>query len=55
MVPALCARTVPIPPPAYHRAPAKVRPALQVDALTLGNCLHLLGRCAKVFRLWRLP
>src|SRR5258708_21869134 len=45
MGPAPCARTVPVPPPAYHRAQAKVGPALHVDALTLVSSLHLLALC----------
>src|SRR5260370_21866601 len=53
MVPAPCARTVPVPPPAYHRAQAKVGPALHVDALTLVSGLHLLALCRLAVRLAR--
>jgi Transposase DDE domain len=50
MVLAPCARTVPVPPPAYHRAQAKVGPALHVDALTLVSGLHLLALCRLAVR-----
>jgi Transposase DDE domain len=53
MVPAPCARTAPVPPPAYHRAQAKVGPALHVDALTLVSGLHLLALCRLAVRLAR--
>src|SRR5258708_19303255 len=53
MVPAPCARAVPVPPPAYHRAQAKVGPALHVEALTLVGCLHLLALCRLAVRLAR--
>ena len=33
----------PIPPPAYHRAQARGKDALHIDALTLVRCLHLLA------------
>lgn len=57
MVPAPCARTVPVPPPAYHRAQAKVGPALHVDALSLVSGLHLLALCRLAVRRarWRCP
>src|SRR5262249_44488916 len=42
-----------IPPPASHRAQAKVGPALQVDALSLVSGLHLLVLCRLVVRLAR--
>ena len=45
MVPALCARTEPVPPPAYQRTLAKRGPALHIDALTLVTTLHLLTLC----------
>jgi len=45
MVPTSCGNTSPVPPPAYHRAQAKVGRALQVDALTLVTRLHLLALC----------
>jgi Transposase DDE domain len=42
---------VPIPPPAYHRAQARLGPALQMDALTLVRTLHLLALCRLAVRL----
>ena len=45
MVPAPCVSTAPVPPPAYHRAQAKVGSALHLDALTLITRLHLLALC----------
>jgi hypothetical protein len=53
MIPALCATTAPIPPPAYHRAQAKVGPALQVDALSLVSGRHVLVLCRLAVRLAR--
>jgi hypothetical protein len=53
MVLAPCARTAPVPPPAYHRAQAKVGPPLHVDALTLVSALHLLALCRLAGRLAR--
>jgi hypothetical protein len=51
MIPALYVRTAPVPPPAYHRAQARVRPVLQIDALTLVCRLHLLTLCHLAVRL----
>jgi len=45
MVAVPCVSTVPVPPPAYHRAQAKAGPALHLDALTLVTRLHLLTLC----------
>jgi Transposase DDE domain len=45
MVPAPCAPTVPVPPPAYQRAVARRGPALHINALTLVTRLHLLALC----------
>src|SRR5579859_2486968 len=45
MVPALCATTEPVPPPAYTRALAKAPPALHLSALTVVTTLHLLALC----------
>jgi hypothetical protein len=53
MVPAPCATTAPVLPPAYHRAQAKRGPALQVDALTLVWQVHLLARCQLAVRVAR--
>lgn len=41
----------PIPPPAYHRAQARLGPALHIDALTLVTTLHLLALCRMAVRL----
>jgi hypothetical protein len=41
----------PVPPPAYHRAQAKLGPALHLDALTLVNTLHLLALYRAAVRL----
>jgi hypothetical protein len=41
----------PVPPPAYHRAQAKHRTALHVDALTVVRQLHLLALCRLAVRL----
>ena len=46
MVAVPCVSTVPVPPPAYHRAQAKAGPALHLDALTLVTRLHLLAGLA---------
>jgi hypothetical protein len=40
-----------VPPPAYHRAQARLGPALHIDALTLVNTLHLLALCRQAVRL----
>src|SRR5947209_6525155 len=45
MVPALCATTEPVPPPADTRALAKQPPALHLNALTVVQSLHLLALC----------
>src|SRR5215469_4098343 len=41
----------PVPPPAYYRAQARLRPALHIDALALVNTLHLLTLCRLAVRL----
>jgi hypothetical protein len=41
----------PVPPPAYHRAQARLGPALHIDALTLVSTLHLLTLCRLAVRL----
>lgn len=51
MMPQLVEKQAPIPPPAYHRAQAKLGPALHIDALTLVNTLHLLTLCQLAVRL----
>jgi hypothetical protein len=50
-MPTLIKEQVPIPPPAYHRAQARLSPALHIDALTLVNTLHLLTLCRLAVRL----
>ena len=45
MVPAPCVSTRPVPPPAYHRAQAKVGPALHHDARMLITRQYLLALC----------
>ena len=51
MIPISVESQAPIPPPAYHRAQARLGPALQIDALTLVNTLHLLTLCHVAVRL----
>ena len=45
MMPTIVAEQAPVPPPAYHRAQARLGPALHIDALTLVRTLHLLTLC----------
>jgi transposase len=42
---------VPVPPPAYQRAQARLGPALHIDALTLVTTLHLLPLCRLAVRM----
>jgi hypothetical protein len=51
MMPTLGSSAAPVPPPAYHRAQARLGPALHIDALTLVNTLHLLTLCRLAVRL----
>src|SRR5437879_7907439 len=51
MIPARVNEAAPVPPPAYHRAQARLDPALHIDALTLVNTLHLLTLCRLAVRL----
>lgn len=51
MMPALGNSEAPVPPPAYHRAQARLGPALHIDALTLVKTLHLLTLCCLAVRL----
>ncbi len=53
MMPQLLNEQTPVPPPAYHRAQARLSPALHIDALTLVNTLHLLTLCRFAVRLAR--
>src|SRR5260370_12612760 len=45
MIPVLTNEAAPVPPPASHRMPVRLGPALHLDALTLVNTLHLLPLC----------
>ncbi|HEX6484563.1 MAG TPA: hypothetical protein VF043_37435 [Ktedonobacteraceae bacterium] len=51
MMPQLANDKAPVPPTAYHRAQARLGPALHIDALTLVNTLHLLTLCRLAVRL----
>src|ERR1700693_4276005 len=51
MMPTLGSSAAPVPPPAYHRAQARLGPALYIDALPLVNTLHLLTLCRLGVRL----
>jgi transposase len=45
MMPQLVTDQAPVLPPPYHRAQARRKPALQINALALVQCLHLLSLC----------
>src|SRR2546421_10560598 len=45
MMPVTLAEQTPVAPPSYHRAQARLRPALHMNALTLVTTLHLLTLC----------
>src|SRR2546423_6462106 len=51
MMPLIVNEQAPVPPPAYHRAQARLGPALHIDALTLVSTLHLLTLCRLAVRL----
>src|SRR5256714_1261462 len=51
MMPLIVNEQAPVPPPAYHRAQARLGPALHIDALTLVTTLHLLLLCRLAVRL----
>jgi hypothetical protein len=51
MMPTLRNSAAPVPPAAYHRAQARLGPALPIDALTLVKTLHLLTLCRLAVRL----
>jgi hypothetical protein len=51
MMPTIVKEQAPVPPPAYHRAQARLGPALHIDALTLARTLHLLALCGLAVRL----
>ncbi len=51
MMPTIVAEQAPVPPPAYHRAQARLGPALHIDALTLVRTLQLLALCRLAVRL----
>ena len=50
MMPMTLHEQAPVPPPAYHRAQARLGPALHLDALTLVRSLHLLSLCRLAVR-----
>src|SRR5579859_3068261 len=50
-MPTVLTEPAPVPPPAYHRAQARLGPALHIDALTLVRTLHLLTLCRLAVRL----
>ena len=50
-MPTVVCEQVPVPPPAYHHAQARLGPALHIDALTLVRILHLLALCRLAVRL----
>ena len=51
MMPSVVPEQAPVPPPAYHRAQARLGAALHIDALTLVHTLHLLALCRLAVRL----
>src|SRR5260221_11358665 len=51
MIPTIINEAAPVAPPAYHRAQARLGPALHIDALTLVNTLHMLTLCRLAVRL----
>src|SRR5437763_13644463 len=51
MMPLIVTEQAPVPPPAYHRAQARLGPVLHIDALTLVTTLHLLRLCRLAVRL----
>jgi hypothetical protein len=51
MIPTIDTEQAPVPPPAYHRAQARLGPALHIDARTLVCTLHLLALCRLAVRL----
>jgi hypothetical protein len=57
MMPTCVESQAPIPPSPYHRAQARSKDALHIDALTLVRALHLLAVCRFAVRLahWRCP
>src|SRR5437588_12432554 len=50
MMPLVVNEQAPVPPPAYHRAQARLGPVLHIDALTLVTTLHLLMLCRLAVR-----
>jgi hypothetical protein len=51
MMPVVANEQEPVPPPAYHRAQARLGPVLHLDALTLVTTLRLLTLCLLAVRL----
>jgi hypothetical protein len=51
MMPMVLNKQVLVAPPAYHRAQARLGPALHGDALPRGNTVHVLLLCRLAVRL----
>src|SRR5947209_11227816 len=51
MMPLALEDQTPVAPPSYHRAQARLGPALHINALTLVTTLHLLALCRLAVRL----
>src|SRR5437879_6184566 len=51
MMPTTVNEQAPVPPPAYHRAQARLDLALHIDALTLVTMVHVLTLCRLAVRL----
>ncbi len=51
MMPVALEDQTPIAPPSYHRAQARLGPALHINALTLVTTLHLLALCCLAVRM----
>ena len=45
MMPTIITDQAPVPPPSYHRAQARRRSTLHINALALVQTLHLLALC----------
>jgi len=52
MIPTIINEAVPVPPPAYHRAQARLGPALHIDALTDGSTPCICWLCAVWLCAW---
>src|SRR5947208_5272109 len=51
MMPLALEDQTPVAPPSYHRAQARLGPALHMNALTLVTTLHVLALCRLAVRL----